>query len=293
MTLRSMTTSEYVQVKNPFPIFIVPCQKGTERPKRTLPFNKMLMQKAINFTQTWNFTLLVTLSRAKGTRQRRPPLLRCRAIDALIQAICFHYDPLANRVNATMTTLASECGLATETKSGKLSISRATRALQYLAEELGIITYQTEFDPELGCYLPTNITFTGLFFESIQVSEDTVSAARKSRAEYKNMQRSQKGKPRLTLDKLISLAWTAFRERFKAYRLMRKAYGEKRARARREANLSYREISSLVRKELTREIAAGECRLNFQDVGNEIKRRVKQRMIMSRTGTYQLTVQSC
>lgn len=288
MTLRSTKTSQYVQVKNPFPVFTIPCQKGTERPKRTLPFNKMLMQKATDFTQSWSFTLLVTLSRAKGARQRRPPVLRCRAIDALIQGICFHYDPLANRVNATMTTLASECGLATETKSGKLSISRATRALQYLAEELGIITYQTEFDPELGCYLPTNITFTGLFFESIDVSEEAVLAARKRRAEYKNLERAKKGKPRLSLDKLVSQAWNAFRERFKAYRLMRKAHREKRARARKEAGLSYHEISALVRKELTREIAAGKYPGNLLAVGNEIKRRVRERMIMSRTGTYQL-----
>ncbi|EHF4936971.1 plasmid replication initiator RepA [Enterobacter hormaechei] len=283
----------YTQVKNPYPLFTIPCKKGTNIPKRTLPFNERLMRNALNFSQSWNFTLLVTLSRAKGTRIRRPPVLRCRAIDALVQAICFHYDPLANRVNATMTTLASECGLATETKSGKLSISRATRALQYLAEELGIITYRTEFDPEIGCYLPTDITFTGLFFESIDISEEAVEAARKSRAEYKNLELVNKGKPRLSVDKLVSMAWAAFRMRFKEYRMMRKAHGEKRARARREAKFSYQDISAIVRKELTREIAAGECKFNFQDVGDEIKRRVKQRMIMSRRGIYPRISQPC
>nr|AVI43478.1 IncFII RepA protein family protein [Klebsiella pneumoniae] len=43
-----------------------------------------------------------------------PPLLRRRAIDALLQAMCFHYDPLANRVQRSITNMAIECGLATE-----------------------------------------------------------------------------------------------------------------------------------------------------------------------------------
>ena len=120
------------------------------------------------------------------------------------------------------------------------------------------------------------------FFESIEVSEKAVEAARKSRAEYQNLELAKKGKPRLSLEKMISQAWNAFRNRFKAYRLMRKAHGEKRARARRETKLSYREISARVRKELTQELAAGKLCINFQDIGTEIKMRVKERMIMSR-----------
>ncbi|WP_288144668.1 RepA family replication protein, partial [Escherichia coli] len=45
-----------------------------------------------------------------------------------------------------------ECGLATESAAGKLSITRATRALTFLSE-LGLITYQTEYDPLIGCYI--------------------------------------------------------------------------------------------------------------------------------------------
>ncbi|MFO5677728.1 plasmid replication initiator RepA, partial [Klebsiella pneumoniae] len=71
-----------------------------------------------------------------------PPLLRRRAVEALLQAMCFHYDPLADRMQRSITYMAIECGLATESRSGNLSITRATRALKFLAE-LGLITYQT------------------------------------------------------------------------------------------------------------------------------------------------------
>lgn len=54
--------------------------------------------------------------------------------------------------------MAIECGLATEPRSGNLSVSRATRALKFLAE-LGLITYQTEYDPQI-INIPTDITFT-------------------------------------------------------------------------------------------------------------------------------------
>ncbi|SUG30702.1 replication protein [Salmonella enterica subsp. arizonae] len=53
----------------------------------------------------------------------------------------------------------SSAVLATESKSGNLSITRATRALKFIAE-LGLITYQTEYDPQIGCNIPTDITFT-------------------------------------------------------------------------------------------------------------------------------------
>ena len=64
---------------------------------------------------------------SRGLRRRMPPVLHRRAIDALLQGLCFHYDPLANRVQCSITTLAIECGLATESDAGKLSITRATR----------------------------------------------------------------------------------------------------------------------------------------------------------------------
>ena len=121
------------------------------------------MEKALGFTSRFDFAIHVAHARSRGLRRRMPPVLRRRAIDALLQGLCFHYDPLANRVQCSITTLAIECGLATESAAGKLSITRATRALMFLSE-LGLITYQTEYDPLIGCNIPTDITLTPSLF---------------------------------------------------------------------------------------------------------------------------------
>ncbi len=130
----------YRQVKNPNPVFTPREGAGT------LKFCEKLMEKAVGFTSRFDFAIHVAHARSRGLRRRMPPVLRRRAIDALLQGLCFHYDPLANRVQCSITTLAIECGLATESGAGKLSITRATRALTFLSE-LGLITYQTEYDP--------------------------------------------------------------------------------------------------------------------------------------------------
>ncbi|MGL4861027.1 MAG: plasmid replication initiator RepA, partial [Enterobacteriaceae bacterium] len=112
--------------KNVNPQFSVP------EDKRTLPFNRKLMKAALGLPYRFEFAIHVAAARSRGQRRRMPPECRLKAIDALLQALCFHYDPLANRVNATMATIAIECGLATESETGNLSITRATRALQFL-----------------------------------------------------------------------------------------------------------------------------------------------------------------
>lgn len=169
--------NHYSQVKNPNPVFTP--REG----KKTLPFCRKLMAKAEGFTSRFDFSIHVAFLRSLGKRHRMPPLLRRRAIDALLQAMCFHYDPLANRVQRSITNMAIECGLATESRSGNLSVSRATRALKFLAE-LGLITYQTEYDPQIGCNIPTDITFTPALFSALDVSEVAVVAARRSRVEW-------------------------------------------------------------------------------------------------------------
>ncbi len=122
----------YRQVKNPNPVFTPREGAGT------LKFCEKLMEKAVGFTSRFDFAIHVAHARSRGLRRRMPPVLRRRAIDALLQGLCFHYDPLANRVQCSITTLAIECGLATESAAGKLSITRATRALTFLSE-LGLI----------------------------------------------------------------------------------------------------------------------------------------------------------
>ncbi|EPM9911160.1 incFII family plasmid replication initiator RepA, partial [Klebsiella pneumoniae] len=218
-------------------------------------------------------------------RRRMPPVLRRRAIDALLQGLCFHYDPLANRVQCSITTLAIECGLATESAAGKLSITRATRALTFLSE-LGLITYQTEYDPLIGCYIPTDITFTSALFAALDVSEEAVAAARRSRVVWENKQRKKQGLDTLGMDELIAKAWRFVRERFRSYQTELKSRGIKRARARRDANRERQDIVTLVKRQLTREISEGRFTANGEAVKREVERRVKERMILSRNRNY-------
>ena len=261
----------YRQVKNPNPVFTP--RKGAG----TLKFCEKLMEKAVGFTSRFDFAIHVAHARSRG--------LRRRAIDALLQGLCFHYDPLANRVQCSITTLAIECGLATESAAGTLSITRATRALTFLSE-LGLITYQTEYDPLIGCNIPTDITFTPALFAALDVSEDAVAAARRSRVEWENRQRKKQGLDTLGMDELIAKAWRFVRERFRSYQTELKSRGIKRARARRDASRERQDIVTLVKRQLTREISEGRFTNNREAVKREVERRVKERMILSRNRNY-------
>ncbi len=270
----------YRQVINPNPYFTP--REGA----RTLPFCEKLMEKAVGFTSRFDFSVHVANARSQGQRHRSPPVLRRRAIDALLQGMCFHYDPLANRVQCAITTLAIECGLATESAAGNLSITRATRALKFLAE-LGLITYQTEYDPLIGCNIPTDITFTPALFAALDVSEEAVAAARRSRVEWENRQRKKQGLKALGMEELITKAWCYVRERFRSYQTELKSRGIKRARARRDAGRTRQDIVTLVKRQLTREIAEKRFMAgSMAAVKREVDRRVKERMIMSRNKNY-------
>ncbi|EJE2377837.1 incFII family plasmid replication initiator RepA, partial [Salmonella enterica] len=251
----------------------------------TLPFCRKLMAKAEGFTSRFDFSIHVAFLRSLGKRHRMPPLLRRRAIDALLQGLCFHYDPLANRVQRSITNLAIECGLATESKSGNLSITRATRALTFMAE-LGLITYQTEYDPQIGCNIPTDITFTPALFSALDVSDVAVVAARRSRVEWENQQRKKQNLKPLEMDELIAKAWRFVRERFRSYQSERKQHGLKRARARRDADRARKDIVTLVKQQLTRDYAKGRFVGDRDALQRELERRVKERMLMSRGNNY-------
>ena len=269
----------YRQVKNPNPVFIP--RKGAG----TLKFCEKLMEKAVGFTSRFDFAAHVAYARSRGLRRRMPPVLRRRAIDALLQGLCFHYDPLANRVQRSITNLAIECGLATESKSGNLSITRATRALTFMAE-LGLITYQTEYDPQIGCNIPTDTTFTPALFSALDVSDVAVVAARRSRVEWENQQRKKQNLKPLEMDELIAKAWRFVRERFRSYQSERKQHGLKRARARRDADRARKDIVTLVKQQLTRDYAKGRFVGDRDALQRELERRVKERMLMSRGNNY-------
>ncbi len=166
---------------------------------------------------------------------------------------------------------------------GRLSITRATRALTFLSE-LGLITYQTEYDPLIGCYIPTDITFTPALFAALDVSEGGGGSRARS-VEWENGQHKQ-GLDALGMDELIAKAWRFVRERFRSYQTELKSRGIKRARARRDANRERQDIVTLVKRQLTREISEGRFTANREAVKREVERRVKERMILSRNRNY-------
>lgn len=243
------------------------------------------MARAEGFTSLFDFSVRVAFRRSLGQRRRTPPVLRRRAIDALLQGLCFHFDPLANRVQRSITNLAIECGLATESSQGNLSITRATRALRFM-EELGFISYQTEYDPRIGCNIPSDITFMPALFSALDVSEISVAAARRSRVEWENKKRKKQGQTPLGMDELAASAWRFVRERFRAYHAGRKLHGLKRARARQDSERSRKEIATLVRQQLTREIARGRFVGTLDTVRKEAERRIRERMLISRNGNF-------
>ncbi|MEN4545929.1 plasmid replication initiator RepA [Pantoea agglomerans] len=266
-------TSFYRQVKNPNPEFV------PEQGKKTLPFCEKIREKAAGFTRRMEFQALIAMEIARGSRKRRPPVLRIRALEAVLQALCHYYNPLANRVGASLTTMSILCGLATEKK--RLSITRFTGACHTL-EQLKLITYNTEYDKEIGCNIPTDITFTPLMWQVLDVSEEAVAAARRSRIEWENRQREKKGLPRADAGELIGAAWSFVRERFREYQKSRREHGMKRHRARKDAPRTRKDIEQLVRLQLQKEIR-NHCFFGSLDaVRTEIERRVTERMKLSR-----------
>ena len=88
------------------------------------------------------------------------------------------------------------------------------------------------------------------------------------------------------MDELIAKAWRFVRERFRSYQSERKQHGLKRARARRDAERTRKDIVTLVKQQLTREYACGRFTGGLDAMKRELERRVKERMLMSRGNNY-------
>nr|AVI43206.1 IncFII RepA protein family protein [Klebsiella pneumoniae] len=82
-------------------------------------------------------------------------------------------------------------------------VSQPCHAGAEVLAELGLITYQTEYDPQIGCNIPTDITFTPALFSALDVSEVAVVAAPQPCGVGKPAAQKQKLKP-LEMDELIA-----------------------------------------------------------------------------------------
>ena len=88
------------------------------------------------------------------------------------------------------------------------------------------------------------------------------------------------------MDERIAKAGRIVRERFRRYQTEIKARGIKRDRARRDGGRERKDIVTMVKRQLTREISEGRFTKKGEAVKREVERRVKERMILSRNRNY-------
>lgn len=264
---------------NQNPVFIEP-HRHSER-----PFIRKLINKVDGWANTYNFRFILAKARRSGIIKRAPVKERIDAINALLPAMCFHYDALMNRVNASVATLASECGLTTKRAHEthiNTAITRATRAIIYL-KKIGLVNYFSKKCKITGGYFPSDISFTPLFFEMIDISEAAVQAEIESKQAWINKKRAKAGMRKLYGQELVAELWNEMRDKFIAYRIARKARGEKLARALKDAQRTRKEIQEKVRLQLQKEIIDQRFPADLMQVRAEIERRVNERMKLSRS----------
>jgi incFII family plasmid replication initiator RepA len=166
--------NNYVQVKNPEPAFTVP------QDYNPWPFSLKLMAKAEGFTGSFDFDIASAISQRDGKRKRKPSVLRLRAMNALLMAMCFYYDPLSNKIQRTLRDMAFECGLACHSLNGDVSIKRAVRALEPLEKDFGFVYCSS------AGYATTEIFLTPRLFEFLNVFPQSLSEAKLKCLDAKN-----------------------------------------------------------------------------------------------------------
>ena len=170
-------------VHNPYPAFEAPAHHG-QRPA--------FIRKLVNYASTRNVCFWegframwpvdpVTLKPIH--RKRRFNLHRARAIQAVVLGIAHHMNIVTGIVKgASIELLAHQCGLATKSKAGNESITRASRAVITL-EQFGVLKCEKVWDNTAGTWIPKLIEITPLFLDMCGIE----------REEYEKAQRQQLG----------------------------------------------------------------------------------------------------
>lgn len=259
-------------VKNPFPVF-----EQEKAPK--IAFIEKLMDKANGVYSTWRFDYVVALARRDERIKRRPRPTSVRVLEAITQCALYHWDIVANKVTITAHTLAIKTGTATESAAKNVSIERARRHL-HLMHRLGLIELsKTCFRKDLGCYEPLDFTFTGLFFDMLDVSQEAVKSARNGRAAWENKQRKAKNLPVLELAELAAEKVRSWLDKFAEIFRRRKAHGELRYQRRQDTARTRAEIYQIEYKAVLVRIQKGLFTAASSDeVRAEVNRRTNKRM---------------
>jgi len=265
---------------NPNPKFNAP-----KREKNPRKFVEKITERAQGFTSLPIFKLIIAQAKQDGKIKRYPVQDRLNAIDALLPAVCFHYDALMERSNASVSTLAAQCELATKTVVENTfvnSISRARRGLVYL-KKIGLIEYSSKPCQVTGGRFSSDINLTDLFFEAIDVSKAAVEAEKVSKVSDANRKRAKQGLPKLFREELVKNAWEFMKTRFIEYRIKRKAQGEKKAQALRDKERNRAEIKAIVTAQIQKEIITNKFPADLRKAQAEIERRTNERMKLSRS----------
>lgn len=200
---------------NPTPVFTRPAHH-----KHKLPaFNKTLIETlsgrdvsrwaGFYFYDAFHHRTNKALVRSRHFNKHR-----ARAINALVMAMVYHLNIISGTVPVSFTTLAHEAGLSTKSKAGNLSITRATRAAQDLAN-YGVLTYKLLWDKVTRQYFPADIQVTDRFFDMVGSSAQAWQNASNQQLAWMNMGLTKKGqKPltkseasRLQREKLVEITW--------------------------------------------------------------------------------------
>ncbi|WP_130835889.1 plasmid replication initiator RepA [[Erwinia] mediterraneensis] len=132
-------------------------------------FCRQLMKKARAYVFSYRFHIKMLVMCMRGVRKSKPRPELLQAIHVLLQGMCFYYNPLTNSVDRSFSELAMECGLATVSRNGTVSISRVTRAIQALEKQFGFIVRGAA----------ARIYFTPELFKALRIRPDHLRAARR------------------------------------------------------------------------------------------------------------------
>ncbi len=100
-------------------------------------------------------------------------------MNALLMAMCFYYDPLSNKVLRSLRRLP-ECGLATKSLSGEVSITRAIRALESLEKDFEFVACSSDCYSTAEIFHPKLFEFLGVFPLSLSEARLKCLAAKNS-----------------------------------------------------------------------------------------------------------------
>lgn len=170
-------------VHNPYPTFEAPAHHG-QRPAFIRKLVNYASKRKVCYWEGFRALWPIDPATLKPIhRQRHFNLHRARAIQAVVIGIAHHLNIVTGIVKgASIELLAHQCGLATKSKAGNESITRASRAIITL-EQFGVLRCEKVWDKTAGTWIPKLIEITPLFLDMCGIN----------REEYERAQQQQLG----------------------------------------------------------------------------------------------------